>query len=257
MSVGNFAGFGQMFRTMRYPTIRAWLAVCFFCCRLGATGDSIEIENPGFENLTGSGPAHFDGAGKLRDAHYSVYSTLPATPSEGPELASANPIPGWQTVAFAGTYNPPATLFPLGPPEGNNTAWINVTGVIRQTLTETFRANTTYQLTVGVGAIQGITFPGYEVGLFAAGDVVLSERSFFPVAPSGHFGSVSAEGLVPVGSPFVGLPIEVRLGIPGMRDGQINFDWVRLEASPVPEPGIIALGMISLVVTAACCRSKR
>ncbi len=198
----------------------------------------LPIVNPSFEQMSGSDPVHFEANGKLKDNHYSIVSGYPVEPTG---FSSANPIPGWTTTASAGTYNPPARLVPLEAPHGNNVAWVNVTGVIRQTLAINFEANTTYELTVEVGSLQGFGFPGYEVALFGADKIVAFDRSLAPLAAPGRFGTARVSVWIGEDSPAVGAPIEIRLGIPGNGSGQVDVDWVRLEAVTVPEPSMFVL----------------
>ena len=215
-------------------------ALPLVCCALATHGSSfITIQNAGFEGLTGADPIHFDGSGSLRDNHYSVQSGYPF---EATGFASSTPIPGWQTSASAGTYNAPLSLVPGGVPEGQNVAWINVTGDIRQTLSDNFLGDTSYLLSVSIGSLQGYGFPGYQIGLFAGGTAVASLSSNSRVAPAGQFDTVSLSASVPSGSAFIGLPMEIRLGIPGSGIDQVNFDQVQLVATPVPESEWMAIG---------------
>lgn len=233
-----------------------WLVAWLLC--LGkvsyCAGAEIPITNPTFEAMTGTNPSHFDGAGRLRDNHYSV---VPGYPVEATGFQSANAIPGWQTTASAGTYNPPARLVPLEAPHGGNVAWVNVTGVLRQTLETTFQPNTTYQLTVEIGSLQGFEFPGYEVGLFAGGKVVVANTSLSAPAIAGQFSTVNASAWIAGDSSSVGQPIEIRLGIPGVGAGQVDFDWVRLTAMTVPEPASVALFAGGVVTLLLICRRGR
>lgn len=215
----------------------------------------VPIVNPSFENLAGSDPVHFEENGQLRDNHYSI---APGYPVEPTGFSSANPIPGWTTTASAGTYNPPARLVPLQAPDGINVAWVNVTGVIRQTLGINFQANTTYELTVEVGSLEGFGFPGYEVGLFGADKVVAVDRSLAALAAPGRFGTAKVSVWIGEDSAAVGTPIEIRLGVPTSGSGQVDFDWVRLDAVTVPEPKTVALVVVGLAMAGgAAVRSGR
>jgi len=221
----------------------------FLCAVADGNGASLPIVNPSFEDISGADPVHFEANGKLRDNHYTV---VPGYPAEPTGLMVADAIPGWTTTSSAGTYNPPARLVPLEAPHGINVAWVNVTGVIRQTLAINFEANTTYELTVEVGSLQGFGFPGYEVGLFGAGKAVAVDRSLTALAAPGRFGTARVSVWIGEDSPMVGTPIEIRLGIPGNGSDQVDFDWVTLDAVSVQEPsmfvllacGVVAAGML-------------
>lgn len=191
----------------------------------------IPVANPGFEALTGADPAHFDEQGRLRDGHFSSYPGFPVG-TGGFHLADA--IPGWSGNTSGGTFNPSSALFPAGVAEGQNTAWINVSGQIGQVLGTSFQAERRYRLSVDVGAAAGVAFPGYVVGLYANGQAVAEDRNTLTI-PAGEFRRVSVEAVVPLQSAWVGAPIEVRLGIPGSQAEQVNFDNVRLTIES-PEP---------------------
>jgi len=191
----------------------------------------IAVANAGFEALTGTDPAHFDEQGRLLDGHFSSFPGFPVG-AGGFHLADA--IPGWSGNTSGGTFNPPAALFPAGAAEGQNTAWINVSGQISQVLGTSFQAERRYRLSADVGAASGVAFPGYVVGLYANGQVVAEDRNTLAI-PAGEFRRVSVEAVVPLQSAWVGAPIEVRLGIPGSQAEQVNFDNVRLTIES-PEP---------------------
>lgn len=173
------------------------------------------VFNPSCEQIPGAAPAHFDANGKLRDNHYSIVSGYPVEPTG---FSSADPIPGWNTTSSAGIYNPPARLVPLEAPHGNIAGWVNVTGVIRQTLATNFEANTTYELTVEVGSLRGFGFPGYEVALFGADKTVAFDRSLAALAAPGRFGTARVSVWIGEDSPAVGAPIEIPLGPGGSGD---------------------------------------
>jgi hypothetical protein len=194
----------------------------------------LPVANPSFELLTGTDPGHFGAEGRLLPKHYAQFLGYP-TLSIG--FNAENAIPGWQALphpAFgamtAGTANYQVTdYFPSGVPDGQNVAWIDVAGAIGQTLTNDFEAGVSYRLTVNVGVPAGVAFPGYFIGLFAGGEPVAYDENSVAV-PSGDFTEATVVARLEPGSPYVGKPIQIRLGIPGIGSHQVNFDHVRLKA---------------------------
>lgn len=187
---------------------------------------SLAVLNPSFEQLTGTDPAHFDANGHLRPNHYSEF---PGYPVEAVGFTSANAIPGWSGHASSGTINYLGTQYFASGLTGTNSAWINVTGQITQTLSDTFQAGQLYRLSVDVGHPFGTGFPGYVIGLYAYGQVVASQVNSIAILP-GDLRTATVEVALPANSPFIGAPIEIRLGIPGSKLHQTVFDNVRLTA---------------------------
>jgi hypothetical protein len=185
---------------------------------------ALEVANPGFEQLTGTGAPHFTEDGRLADGHYS---TFPGFPFDGSGFASANAIPGWSGPAPGGTFNPTAAFLPNGTPEGQNVAWINGAGAIRQQLVETFEAERIYRLSVDVASLAGVPFPGYAIALYGNGSPAVQAENPVPV-PAGGYVTATVQVTLPKGSPLIGTPIEIRLATLG-GNGQGDFDNVRLE----------------------------
>lgn len=194
---------------------------------------SLEVENPGFEQLTGTGASHFTEDGRLADGHYS---TFPGFPLDGNGFASANPIPGWTGPAPGGTFNPTLSVLPNGAPEGQNVAWINGAGAIRQRLSETFEAERIYRLSVDVASLAGVPFPGYALALYGNDVAAVQSENPQPVPAGGHV-TATVEIKLAKDSPLVGAPIEIRLATLG-GNGQGDFDNVRLQVeSSTPDAG--------------------
>jgi hypothetical protein len=196
----------------------------------------LSVINPSFELLTGTDPAHFDEQGRLLSGHYSTFPGYPLGPT-GFHLADA--IPGWTSGTAAGTinYSGQAT-YPGGLPDGQNLVWINVAGTVSQTIAHPFEADRLYRLTVNVGAPAGVGFPGYYIGLYAGDEPVARDENSVAVA-AGTFVEASLSVRLMPGSPHVGKPIQIRLGIPGSKPDQVNFDDVRLtveRASAISQP---------------------
>lgn len=162
-----------------------------------------------------------------------------------------------------GVLNPTgSTFFPAGAPEGRNAALVflaqDVGGGpagLTQALTSTLSANTRYTLTVEVGNIAsgfgapGNTFydldgfPGYQVQLLAGGEVIVQDdNSLAASIPEGEFRTSTIMVDIGTAHPRLGQSLEVRLinlNIPGTPTEpaiEVDFDDVRLDASPIPPP---------------------
>ena len=197
-----------------------------------ATTVSLPVANPSFEALTGTNLIHFDADGHLRDGHYSAFDF-----ATGTGFNSTRAIPGWSGSGSAGTFNPSAAEFPRGVTDGKNTAWINASffakGQITQTLPNRFLADRTYRLSVDVGAPAGLGFPGYFIGLYANGRAVAADTNSVTVA-KGRFATATVVVTLSADSPFIGAPIEIRLGLPDLKPDQTDFDNVRLTVDRLP-----------------------
>lgn len=160
-----------------------------------------------------------------------------------------------------GVLNPTAsTFFPAGAPEGRNAALVflaqDVGGGpagLRQVLTSTLQPSTRYSLTVEVGNIASgfgdpnnffydlDGFPGYQLQLLAGGEVIVQDNNSLAASiPEGEFRTSTI--MVDIGPSHLrlGQALEVRLinlNIPGTPTEpaiEVDFDDVRLDASPVP-----------------------
>lgn len=162
-------------------------------------------------------------------------------------------IVGWVN-STGGAFHPnigPTGSFSNPVPDGVNTAWLNG-GSATQQLAATLAADTTYTLMVEVGDRRDNVFPGYSVALLAGGTVLASESA---LKPNDGFLTSVVSYTTAGSSPLFGRPLAIRLTANAT---QVNFDNVRLDASPVsavPEPGIWALLMAGIGVVARRCRS--
>jgi MYXO-CTERM domain-containing protein len=143
---------------------------------------------------------------------------------------------GWTKTGVGGVYNPGPYQFPAGVPDGFNAAYSNG-GMIAQVLAAVLEPDTMYSLEVYLGHSASSPFPGYLVQLLAGGQILAEDASTcVPVAAS--FESTLVNFHTDSTSSLVGLPLEIRLQ--GMGP-QVLFDDVRLNTSPVPAPGALAL----------------
>lgn len=213
-----------------------------------AHGASIPVENPGFEAVVLSNPD----------------STLDQVP------------PGWRVHQNAfdeyfnfdyGTANPPiaglggtgdaAYLAPV--PDGNNVGYLYVVGngfaVFSQVLDATLQAGTT-RLTVSVGNPRSYFdynldgFPGARIEIDAGdqrlvySDVVALEEASFQ--------TVVAEIQVEPNDARIGRELSIWLFNGNSGGGyEVDFDDVRVETTPVPEPASAASTAIAVIALAA------
>jgi PEP-CTERM motif len=179
-----------------------------------ASADTIAIANQSFETVALGSPLNL---------------------SCGPLCTfNVGPIPGWMTMGESGTFQPGPTLF-ASVPDGTKAAYTNG-GSISQTLSATLSPDTTYTLTVDVGHRLDGFVTNYTIELLA-GSMVLN--SF-----SDSNGMITAGTFAPESVSYTtgAMPLMGNLGIELISNGiQTDFDNVTLSATPVPEPGTLAL----------------
>ena len=196
------------------------LLFLFFCLAIASHylyGVSISIRNASFEEYV------------LADGNY----TTPDFPWGG--IRTTDPIPGWMVTGFAGSYNPAASTYPGGLPDGNNVIYGHVqsgtvgNATIAQVLTSNLQAFTTYTLRVAVGHYG--TFQGYKIQLLAGGNLLAQDNNTLLPA-SNTFLTSTVNYTTGASNPYLGQALEIRLVSFGV---QANFDYVRLDAINVPE----------------------
>ncbi len=218
--------------------------------------DSITIQNPSFEALTGSNPAYFDSSGALLPGHSSI------NPSQGhlaTQYPTTDPTPGWQVIGTGGTVNENGTanVTPAAT-DGQNVAWANgyqnQHGYLSQTLGATYQVGVTYELKVDVSSIIGLPVSGFTVSLNAGNTVVASAVNSMSIVP-GSFSTVTLDASVNSGSLAAGQPISIVLASSGFSSTgtEVIFDNVRL-TSAVPEPSTWLLATLGLLGLAAAGR---
>lgn len=225
---------------------------------IGITNASFELDpaDPGTFPVGAppTGWSLFDPAGIMSDANNAV--------------GILNPGPPGATTFFAD-----------GAPDGEKVALIFLGGLdggvvgITQTLGATLQANTAYRLDVEVGNIASGTglgsaagfgffdldgFPGYRIELRAGGSLLVADdNSLAGSLAEGTFETstmVFASGNAHMA---LGQALEIRLinlNIAGTLDEpgiEVDFDHLRLDASPIPLPpalGLLAAALAGLVV---------
>ncbi|OYY95515.1 MAG: hypothetical protein B7Y41_03160 [Hydrogenophilales bacterium 28-61-23] len=161
-------------------------------------------------------------------------------------------IVGWIN-STGGAFNPrigPTGHFTNPIPDGNNTAWLNGGGATQTLISTLLTANTAYTLMVEVGDRRDNVFPGYQVALLAGNTVLASESS---LQPNDGFLTSTVNYTALAGNPLLGTALTIRLTANGT---QVNFDNVRLDVSPVPEPETYALMLAGLGLVGFAARRR-
>lgn len=172
---------------------------------------------------------------------------------------------------------PGVEYFPGGTPEGVNAALVFLAGPqnaeagLQQTLAATLQASTRYTLSVQIGNIASGTslpgssdgggvfydldgFPGYRIDFLAGGTVLASDNNTLGGSiPEGEWRLSTVEFATDAVHPLLGQSLAIRLvnlkqpGTPQEPGIEVDFDDVRLTASPVPEPsGVALVGLAAL-----------
>lgn len=229
------------------------LAACL-AVPVAADATLLTVNNPSFESPV-TAPGTFTGQIASGPTGWTVYNTG-ATNSD----------------RYFGVWNPAGTDSFLDPvPDGANIGVVflnNTTGIaeagLQQVLSATLQLSTYYTLTVEVGnfdpgaggAPWNFTgFPGYRVDLLAGGTLLASDNNTLLPA-EGRFLTSTVPFTTGASHANAGQPLTIRLvnlNGPGV---EVNFDRVRLDATPAPEPTGTALLAISAAVVAAARRRK-
>jgi hypothetical protein len=244
-----------------------------------AFADPVAVANAGFEDLyLGSNlPPQYGG-----DVPTGSFPTGPA-PAGWSSYFAAAPAP----ELFIGVLNPgtaadhaPATgCFPAGAPEGDNVVLLYADGAaggaeygVVQALAATLQPDTHYRLSAEVGNIASCAglvppyqsffvldgFPSYRVQLLAGGVVVAEDVGALHPG-EGLWETATVELTTGASHPQQGLPLAIRLvnrhqaDVPGVSGLEVDFDDVRLDASPVQSVpvgpwvgGVLVCGLIGL-----------
>ncbi|NOY30101.1 MAG: PEP-CTERM sorting domain-containing protein [Planctomycetes bacterium] len=232
-------------KRIKLKLTQAWLlSAISFGLPMAAEAALVTINNPSFESpVTPS--ATFSGGQTTGPTDWTVYNSG-ATNNE----------------RFFGVWNPSTTnSFVNGAPDGANVGVVfleNTTNLaeagLQQTLTATLQLSTQYTLTVDVGNFSDADggpfnftgFPGYRVELFAGSTLIASDLN--TLSPSeGIFETSVVSFATGISHANLGQTLAIRLvnlNGPGI---EVNFDNVRLDASPVPEPSTVGLGVLGMM----------
>lgn len=264
---------------MSHP-LRILITLSCVTMAASATAAPISVVNSGFEDITGESP----------------FNEFTFGPLNGWDLYDPNLITGGGAgpTFYIGTLTPTApTFFTAGAPEGQRVGIaFNFEGSgglgeygMQQTLSDTLQANTTYTLDVEIGNIaSGIAqngdpfdlsgFPGYRVDLVAVGGglpadgVVLAQdnNSLAGSIAEGDFANTTVSFTTGATHPHLGRQLRIRLvnlnvvdASAPLADLEVDFDNVRLDASPaaIPEPSATALTGLCLLAAIARRRRRR
>ena len=157
----------------------------------------------------------------------------------GGQQGFANPVAAHN--AGGSWYGPSPTI-----PNGNQVAWSNG-GTISQTLSATLQANTIYTLGAYVGNRLSLNFPGYNIGLYAGGNLLASNSGVTPA--DGTFAPVTVSYTSGI-SVTPGQALEIRLTSLSGFQAQTNFDNITLDVASIPEPsailGLLGFGLLGI-----------
>jgi hypothetical protein len=213
----------------------------------------ITVLNHSFE-VPVTAPATFTGSQSAAPASWTVYNS-----------GATN------NMRFFGVWNPSTTnSFVNGAPDGANIGVVfleNTTNLaeagLRQALAATLQLSMQYTLTVEVGnfsdappeAFEFTGFPGYRVELFAGSTLLALDNN--TLSPGeGIFATSVVSFTTGASHANAGQPLAIRLVNLNGPGTEVNFDNVRLDASPVPEPATGLLGAIG-VLCALCKRHRQ
>jgi len=157
--------------------------------------------------------------------------TLPCNPGSG---CNTYGISGWVTGPQSYILKASTTQYPGAPSSGLYVAALGngtSTGSIFQTLGATVQANTTYVLSVKVGARADDVFTGYQVALLAGNVTLTSGHRATPVGGTFVIEAVAYEsGATPA---QLGQPLQILITSTGT--GQVSIGNVALSAQPTAQ----------------------
>jgi hypothetical protein len=228
------------------PIRASLLSVTVFSLTINANAAMVLITNPSFEApVTGAGT--FSGTTTTGPMGWTVYNT-----------GNTN------NDRFFGVWNPTGTNTFLNgdAPDGVNVGVVflqNTTNIaeagLRQTLSDTLQLNTTYTLTIEVGNFADDNpsdsfdfdgFPGYRIDLMAGSNILASDNNTLTPA-EGIFETSNLSFTTGSSHADAGQALAIRLVNLNGTGTEVNFDDVRLDASPVPEPSTAILGAIGMI----------
>jgi hypothetical protein len=256
--------------------VTAW-SIGVLCAGASAAAP-ISIANAGFEDLyLGSNlPPEYAG-----DVPTGAFPTGPApsgwTAWYGVGGADPSLYVGVLDPGTTADHAPAPPCFPDGAPEGDNVVLLFAGGDaggteygVEQQLPAALEAQTLYTLEVAVGDIASCAglvapyqsffdlrgFPGYRIELRAGGALVAEQTNLLSLV-DGEFGTATLAFATDAAPAQLGQPLAIRLvnrnqpDEPGVDGLEVDFDDVRLDATPLPEPAlplpaVLALGALAL-----------
>ncbi len=157
---------------------------------------------------------------------------------------------GWTQVSGGGGFwgvfsGAPSAFYPsAGTQSGPFAAYFRNTVDMRvkQVLSDTLQANTTYTLTIAVGKRATVNAGTYFFQLLAGGVSLATATGIAPA--SGTFSDVALVHATGATHAQLGQPLEIRIGNNGGGDHAVDFDNVRLNSTPVPIPPAVNAGIV-------------
>ncbi|MFK7909009.1 MAG: PEP-CTERM sorting domain-containing protein [Akkermansiaceae bacterium] len=215
-----------------------------FAMTMGAEAALVTINNSSFESpVTPAGT--FNGEQATAPVGWTVYNSG-ATNNE----------------RYFGVWNPSTTSsFVGGAPDGQNVGVVFLENSINlaeaglvQVISTPLENSKQYTLTVDVGnfapsvgnSFDFTGFPGYRVELLAGSTLIASDNNTLTPA-EGIFETSVVSFTTEASHANAGEALSIRLvnlNGPGI---EVNFDNVRLDVSPVPEPSTVGLGVMGLI----------
>ncbi|QDT07385.1 hypothetical protein K227x_58120 [Rubripirellula lacrimiformis] len=222
--------------------------------------DLVTVINPSFEDIRGE----------------NFTNGFTFGPLGGWDLYDPNGITngGAGNTYFVGTLTPAANspFFPSGAADGQRVGIaFNFAGSggqgeygMQQTLAATLQPNTAYSLDVEIGNIASGTsfdlsgFPGYRVDLLAGGVVVAQDNnSLNGLIAEGDFETSNISFATTASHAQLGQALQIRLVNLNQIDAafptadlEVDFDFIRLRATAVPEPSSLAALLIGIGMVA-------
>ena len=202
----------------------------------------VTINNPSFEDDSSSAttnPGEYSGEGHG--------ASFPNTYGSGANWVGHGGSPAG---FYTGEYHITTTDYSLGAPNGHNVAFLDQGfggGYITQDLTATLLANTVYTLTGYIGSRSGSGMTGTALVELIAGSTVIATGTLN--APTqGTFQSWSintSSDTTSFLSGLLGQNLQIYLG--ASTGGQVNYDNISLDATPVPEMENEALALFGIL----------
>jgi len=260
----------MVIRKANAQPLRSALLTALSACALASApvaslAAPLAVVNPGFEDISGESPFNEFTFGPLNGWALYDPSTITAG-GEGPSyfLGTLTPFEP-DPIGDPGVY----AFFPSGAPEGQRVgiafSYFGSGGSgewgFVQVLSDTLQPETTYTLRVRIGNIASGTsisndffpldgFPGYRVELLAGADlpgggviVAQDDNGLAGSIPDGAFAEAVVELTTDSSHPQLGQTLGIRLVNRNVVDPaypnsdlEVDFDDVRLDASPAPPP---------------------
>ena len=232
------------------PIQTSLLSITLLALTMNAKAAMLLINNPSFES-PGASAGQFRGDQTSGPTDWTVYN--PGGSSADRYFGEWNPT---GTNSFVGGLAPDQTNVGVVFLDDTN----NEEAGLQQLLAATLQLSTQYTLTVEVGNFSDADggtfnftgFPGYRVELFAGSSLLASDNNTLTPG-EGIFETSTVSFTTGSSHTDAGQALAIRLVNLNGSGIEVNFDDVRLDATPVPEPSTAILGAIGMI----CCLLKR